>query len=77
MCHLYGMQREHRINNARYKKISQSKTRDPQQLHPTHDELQQYVKCCNDQPYVWKPALLVNPDISSPSGHEWLLRNIF
>ena len=34
MCHLYGMQAEHGINNARYKKFSQGKTPDPQQLPP-------------------------------------------
>ena len=75
VCHLYGMQTEHRINNARYKKFSQGKTANPQQLPPTHDELQQHVKRCNYQSYVWKQALLVNPDIPSPSGHEWLLRD--
>ena len=75
VCHLYGMPMEHRINNARYKKFSQGKTPDTQQLPPTHDELQRHVKRCNYQSYLWKQALLPNPDIPSPSGHGWLLRD--
>ena len=47
--HLYSMQTEHGINNARYKKFSQGKTPDLQKLPPTHDELQQHVKRCNYQ----------------------------
>ena len=69
------MRTEHGIKNARYKKFSQGKTPDPQQLPPTHDELQQYAKRCNYQPYVWKQVLLANPNIPSPSGHRWLLRD--
>ena len=47
--HLYGIQTEHGINNARYKKLSQGKTPDPQQLPATYDELQQHLKRCNYQ----------------------------
>ena len=64
--HLYGKQTEHRISNAQYKKFSQGKTPNPQQLSPTHNQLQSYV---------WKQALLANSDIPSPSGHGWLLRD--
>ena len=77
VCHLYGMQTEHEINNARYKKFSRDKNPDPQQLPPKHDELQQHVKSFNYQSYVWKQALFANPDITSPSGNEWLLRDDF
>ena len=42
---------------------------------PTHNELQQHVKCCNYQYYVWKQALPANPDVPSPFGHGWLLRD--
>ena len=70
MCHLYGMQTKHAINNTRG-----TKTAHAQQLPPTQDEFQKHVKCWNYQSYVWKQALVSNPDISCPSGHEWLLRD--
>ena len=72
---MYGRQKEHRINNARYKKFSQGKTQNPQQLSPTHDQLQQHGKRCNYQSYVWNQALLADPDIPPPCGHGWLLRD--
>ena len=75
LCHLYGTQTEHGANNTWYKKFSQGKTPDQQQLTPTHNKLQQHVKRCNYHYYVWKQSLLANPDIPSPSGHGWLLRD--
>ena len=75
LCHLYGTQTVHGANNIWYKKFSQGKTPDQQQLPPTHDKLQQNVKRCNYHYYVWKQSLLANPDIPSPSGHGWLLRD--
>ena len=75
VCHLYGMQTEQGINNARYKKFSQGKTPDPRQLPPIHNELQHHVQRCNYQSYVWKQVLFANPDLPSPSVHRWLLRD--
>ena len=75
VCHLYGMQTEQGINNARYKKFSQGKTPDPRQLPPIHNEFQHHVQRCNYQSYVWKQVLFANPDLPSPSVHRWLLRD--
>ena len=50
------------------------KTPDLQQLLPIYDKLE-HVKRFNYQFYVWKQTLLANPDIPSPSGHGWLLRD--
>ena len=72
MSHLYGMQMEHRVNNTQYRKFIQGKAPDPQELHLTHDELQQYVKRCNYQSYVWKQASVANPNMPSPSRHLFL-----
>ena len=75
VCHLYGMQTEQGINNARYKKFSQGRTPDPRELPPIHDKLQHHVQRCNYQSYVWKQVLFANPDIPSPSVRRWLLRD--
>ena len=75
VCHLQGTQTKQGINNARYKKFCQGQTPDPQKLPLMHDELQQHVKHCNHQSYLWKQALLVNPNIPSLSGYGWLLRD--
>ena len=43
-CHLYGMQEENEINNARYQTFCKNKILEPHQLLPTKDELSQHVK---------------------------------
>ena len=74
-CHLYGMPEENEINQARYRKFCKNKIPEPHQLPPTKDELLQHVKRANYQSFVWKRALYANPDIPSPIGNGWSLKD--
>ena len=74
-CHLYGMPEEDEINNARYRKFCRNKIPEPHQLPPTKDELLQHVKRANFQSFVWKKALCANPEIPSPDGNGWSLKD--
>ena len=44
-------------------------------MPPTKDELIQHLKRANYQSFVWKRALQVNPDIPSPVGNGWSLKD--
>ena len=74
-CHLYGMPEENDINEVRYQKFCKEKMPEPHQLPPTKDELIQHLKRANYQSFVWKRALEVNPDIPSPVGNGWSLKD--
>ena len=67
------MPEEEEINEVRYRKFCKEKTPEPHQLSPTRDELIQHIKRANYQSFVWKRALLANPDISTPVGNGWSL----
>lgn len=71
VCHLYGFPNETDVNIVRYKKFCNTKTPEPHLLPPTKDELFQHVKRANYQTFIWKRAMLVNPETPAPNGNGW------
>ena len=70
VCELYGTNKTS-ITEARYKKFCKKSMPDPCMLPPTKDELELHIKRANFQAFIWKKAVEREPDIPSPVGHGW------
>ena len=70
VCELYGTN-ETSITEARYKKFCKKSMLDPCMLPPTKGELELHIKRVNCQAFIWEKAVEREPDIPSPVGHGW------
>ena len=70
VCKLYGTN-ETSITDARYKKFCRKSMPDPCMLPPSKGELELHIKRANYQAFIWKKAVQREPDIPSPVGHGW------
>ena len=58
------------LNQLRCKMFCKTTVKNPSLL-PCYDSMLQHLKRCNYQSYVWKSALIAQPDIESPVGYGW------
>ena len=73
VCLLYGYPFYASVNQLRYHMFC-CKAALTSQLPPTHDALHKHLLCSNFQACIWRRALLGQPDVPSPHGHGWKVR---
>jgi hypothetical protein len=72
VCHLYGHDDDTFINNVRLKMFVKGKS-SIESLPPTQDALSFHIKRANYQAYIWKQALVADPQLPTADGQGWKL----
>ena len=73
VCSLYGKSGAD-VNDVRYALFCQ-KGSESSQLPPTEDAISKHTRRANYQAVIWRRALDARPDVPTPNGHGWILRN--
>ena len=73
VCHMYGYPEVYRVDNCRYQMFASKQTQS-HCLPPCQDALKQHTMRANYQAAVWQFALVANPEVPSPEGRGWIIK---